>query len=633
MTKQLLDTPNAQATLEAGIAHLLRLQSPDGYWWGPLLSNVCMEAEYVLLSHCVGKVDPLRWAQIRTFLISQRRTDGTWAIYPGGPSDLNATVEAYVALKLLGEPASHPQMVQAKEFIQNEGGVESARVFTRLWLALVGQYPWAKLPVIPPEIMHLSKRTPLNIYDFASWARATIVALTIVMSRKPVYPLPDHAAVPELFEAKRPPNPRSAKGGDSAFFNTLDRFLKSYDKWPVHPGRRSAEKKALDWLLTHQEEDGCWGGIQPPWFYALLALKCLNLTDHPAFTKGWEGLEAYGLTTSDGGWMFQPSVSPVWDTGLTVLALRAGGLPPDHPALVKAGDWLISKQIHTGGDWNVKRPKVKPGGWAFEFHCDHYPDIDDTAIVVMALNGIQLPDEARRRDALTRGFRWLVAMQSSNGGFGAYDVDNNRELTNRIPFCDFGEVIDPPSEDVTAHVLECFGAFGYDEAWSVIQRAVQYLKREQRPDGSWFGRWGVNYIYGIGAVVPALKSIGVDVREPWVQKSLDWLVEHQNEDGGWGEDCRSYDDPHLAGRGVSTPSQTAWALMAMIAGGRVESDAVLRGVQYLHDSQRSDGGWDEEVYTGTGFPRDFYLAYTMYRDIFPVWALGRYQEAMEKLRG
>ncbi|GEO25967.1 squalene-hopene cyclase [Alicyclobacillus acidoterrestris] len=633
MTKQLLDTPMVQATLEAGVAHLLRRQAPDGYWWAPLLSNVCMEAEYVLLCHCLGKKNPEREAQIRKYIISQRREDGTWSIYPGGPSDLNATVEAYVALKYLGEPASDPQMVQAKEFIQNEGGIESTRVFTRLWLAMVGQYPWDKLPVVPPEIMHLPKSVPLNIYDFASWARATIVTLTIVMNRRPVTPLPDYAQVPELFEAKRPPKQRSAKGGDSSFFVALDKFLKAYNKWPIQPGRKSGEQKALEWILAHQEADGCWGGIQPPWFYALLALKCMNMTDHPAFVKGFEGLEAYGVHTSDGGWMFQASISPIWDTGLTVLALRSAGLPPDHPALIKAGEWLVSKQILKDGDWKVRRRKAKPGGWAFEFHCENYPDVDDTAMVVLALNGIQLPDEGKRRDALTRGFRWLREMQSSNGGWGAYDVDNTRQLTNRIPFCDFGEVIDPPSEDVTAHVLECFGSFGYDEAWKVVRKAVEYLKSQQRPDGSWFGRWGVNYVYGIGAVVPGLKAVGVDMREPWVQKALDWLVEHQNEDGGWGEDCRSYDDPRLAGQGVSTPSQTAWALMALIAGGRVESDAVLRGVTYLHDTQRADGGWDEEVYTGTGFPGDFYLAYTMYRDIFPVWALGRYQEAMQRIRG
>ncbi len=633
VSKQLLDVPAYLTTLDAGVEFLLSQQRDEGYWWAPLLTNVTMEAEYVLLCHCLDKVDQARMEKVKTYLLHEQREDGTWSIYPNGPQDLNATVEAYTALKLLGVSPDEERMKRARAFIQSKGGVESTRVFTRLWLAVVGQYDWNKLPIVPPEIMLLGKNQPLNIYDFASWARPTIVTLTIVMSHRPVFRLPEYAQVPELFETDVPPSPPSAKGGNSKFFLMLDKVLKHYQSWSVHPFRKAAEENALRWILEHQAGDGSWGGIQPPWFYALLALKVLNMTNHPAFIKGWEGLDTYGLETPYGGWMFQASISPVWDTGLSILALRAGGLAPDHPALVKAGEWLLDRQIRTPGDWSVRRKKTKPGGWAFQFDNDHYPDIDDTAIVVWALNGLKLPNEARRRDAMTSGFRWLTAMQSSNGGWGAYDVDNNKTLPNRIPFCDFGEVIDPPSEDVTAHVLECFGSFGYDEAWKVVARGVTYLKQAQKPDGSWFGRWGVNYIYGIGAVVPALKAVGVDMKEPFVQKSLDWLVEHQNEDGGWGEDCRSYDDERFAGVGISTPSQTAWALMALIAGGRVESEAVTKGVAYLTETQRPDGSWDEEVFTGTGFPKDFYLGYTLYRQIFPVLALGRYRDALNALKG
>ncbi len=618
--------------LAAGVDHLLSLQYADGYWWGPLASNVCMEAEYVLLCHCLDCRNRDREQQIQRYLFSQQRADGTWAIYPGGPGDLNATVEAYQALKLIGVPETDPRMARARDFILANGGVDATRVFTRLWLALVGQYPWSKLPVVPPEIMFLPKWFPLNIYDFASWARATVVPISILMSRRPVFPLPDGAGIPELYlpagQAAPPP-----KGGEHRLFLALDRALHWYQNLSVHPGRAAAEQKALAWILEHQAGDGSWGGIQPPWFYALLALKVLGKTDHPVYQKGVAGLESYGVNTPDGGWWFQASVSPVWDTALAVLALRAAGLPPDHPALVRAGLWLCDRQVFVPGDWQVRRPQLEPGGWAFEFDNVHYPDIDDTAMVLLALNSLQLPDEMRRRRALTAGFRWLVGMQSRNGGWGAYDVDNTRELVNRIPFCDFGEVIDPPSEDVTGHVLECFGSFGYDDAWSVVRRGIDYLKRAQQPDGSWFGRWGVNYIYGIGAVVPGLAAVGMDVTEPWIQRALDWLEAHQNEDGGWGEDCRSYDDARYAGRGESTPSQTGWALLALVAGGRAGSESARRGVAYLLHTQRTDGGWDEVHYTGTGFPRDFYIGYHMYRNVFPVLALGRWRAAIRQDEG
>ncbi|MCL6549184.1 MAG: squalene--hopene cyclase, partial [Alicyclobacillus sp.] len=605
MSLQLSETLVPDETIEAGVSHLLSLQHPEGYWWGLLASNVCMEAEYVLLCHCLGRRQPDRERQIQRYLFSQQREDGTWAIFPGGPGDLNATVEAYQALKLIGVPASDPRMQKAGEFIRSQGGVEATRVFTRLWLALVGQYPWNKLPVVPPEMMFLPKWCPLNIYDFASWARATVVPISIVMSRRPVFPLPEGAGIGELFASSAfcaPP----PKGGEHGLFRALDRILQFYQQLSFHPGRAAAEQKALEWIIRRQEGDGSWGGIQPPWFYSLLALYVTGHANHPAFQKGWEGLEAYGVETADGGWWFQACVSPVWDTALSVLALRAAGLAPDHPALVRAGEWLCDRQVFADGDWKVRRPRLEPGGWAFEFDNVNYPDIDDTAVVVLALNGLRLPDEARRRRALTAGFRWLVGLQSQNGGWGAYDADNTRELVNRIPFCDFGEVIDPPSEDVTGHVLECFGSFGYDDAWPVVRRGVDYLKRMQKPDGSWFGRWGVNYIYGTGAVVPALAAVGIDMREPWVQRALDWLEAHQNEDGGWGEDCRSYEDERFAGRGASTPSQTGWALMALVAGGRAHGEAARRGVAYLRNTQRPDGGWDEPYYTGTGFPKDFY---------------------------
>lgn len=628
MIEPLMGTSTLDTSLDGAMNHLLSIQNEDGYWLAPLLSNVCMEAEYVLLCHCLQKWDPTRMKQVRAYLLSQQQDDGTWAIYPTGPQDLNATVEAYIALRLLDMSVDTTAMIKARTFIQSCGGVESTRVFTRLWLALVGEYPWEKLPIVPPEIMFLGKNVPLNIYDFASWARPTVVALSIVMSHRPIFPLPKFARSPELFDTTVAPHPPSAKGGNSSVFVLLDQILKGYQKSPIHPWRHVAEQKAIDWLIAHQANDGSWGGIQPPWFYTLLALHCLDMTEHPAFVKGWQGLESYGTETEQGYWIFQASISPVWDTGLSVMALRAGGLESDHPALVKAGEWLCDRQIQVNGDWSVRRPHIKPGGWAFQFENDAYPDIDDTAIVLLALTELKIPDENRQREALTAGYEWLAAMQSSNGGWAAYDVDNNRRLPNKIPFCDFGEVVDPPSEDVTGHVLECFGRLGYDDAHRAVERGIRYLREAQNPDFTWLGRWGVNVVYGIGAVVPALQAVGIDMRAPYIQQSLDWLETHQNEDGGWGENCRSYDDERFRGIGESTPSQTAWALLALIAGGRAKTKSATDGVEYLIDTQLSDGSWDEPFYTGTGFPQDFYLGYTLYRNVFPVLALGRYRKAL-----
>ncbi|MBX5467932.1 MAG: squalene--hopene cyclase [Firmicutes bacterium] len=614
-----------RTAVESAVAHLLQRQREDGSWWGLLASNVCMEAEYVLLAHCLDRRDPTREAQIARHLLHNQTPEGAWVLYAGGPGDLNATVEAYQALKLIGyDPEAEP-MQKARAFIRQHGGINQTRVFTRVWLALVGQYPWDYLPILPPELVFFPNWAPLNLYDFASWARPTVVALSLVMAHRPVFPLPPGKDVQELYT--EPPARVLTNQEGGRFWTLLDQFLHHYHHWAPAGIRRRAEALALDWLLARQEADGSWGGIQPPWFYALLALKTLGMTDHPAFERGWQGLEGFGVNTADGRWWLQACVSPTWDTALAVLALREAGCGPDHEALVKAGRWLINQQVLKGGDWQVRRPRVEPGGWPFEFVNDNYPDVDDTAVVLMALQQLKLPDEEARRRALTRGFRWMVAMQSRAGGWGAFDADNTRPFPRRIPFSDFGWVTDPPTEDVTGHVLECLGGFGYDEAWPVVARAVEFLRRLQRPEGPWFGRWGVNYLYGTGAVLPGLKAVGVDLSQPWVQRALDWVEQRQNPDGGWGEDPISYRDPTRAGMGPSTPSQTAWALLALIAGGRADSPAARRGVTYLVHAQRPDGGWHEEAYTGTGFPGDFYIQYEMYRVVFPLLALARYEKA------
>ncbi len=616
-------------SIAAARRHLLSLQKQEGYWWGTLLSNVCMESEYVMLLHILDTRIPEREEHVMNYILSQQNPNGSWSIFYGDPGDLNATIEAYQALKLLHYDPSSKEMQSARRFIAEHGGIEESRVFTRFWLAMLGQYSWEELPILPPELMWLPQYSPISIWDFASWARPTVVALSILMSYRPVFPVAEGEGVSELFKGAAPT--REGKDTLGKLFYLADDLLHRYHKLSHKPGRSHAIEKAFQWLVEHQEEDGSWGGIQPPWFYALIVFKTLGRTDHPCFKRGWEGLERFGVSEPGGRWWLQACVSPTWDTGLSVLALAEAGLAPEDPALVAAGNWLVNQQVlTTSGDWAVRRPKVKPGGWPFEFFNDNYPDIDDTAIVLMALNHLRQPDDQGRKKALTKGFRWMVKLQSKNGGWGAFDADNVKNWVTRIPFSDFGWVNDPPTEDVTGHVLEALGQFGYDDAWQVIERGIRFLRKKQELDGSFFGRWGVNYIYGIGAVIPGLEAIHYDMSKPWVQRALDWLVKHQNSDGGWGERCESYREPRLRGVGDSTASQTAWAVMALVAGGRTDSEAAKRGINYLISNQNSEGGWDEPEYTGTGFPGDFYINYTLYRDVFPLLALARYQKASKE---
>ncbi len=610
--------------------HLLSIQYPEGYWWGELETNVCMAAEYLLLTHFLGAADRRRWDKIVNYLRRQQLPDGTWNIYHGGPSDLNATVEAYFALKLAGVSPDEPAMDKARQFVLSRGGVPKVRIFTKIWLALFGQWDWRGVPVLPPELMLLPSWFPINIYEFASWARATIVPMLIILTRRPVCPIPGEARIDELYPAPRDQVDYSLSKSArllswKAFFLTTDKFLRFYERWGWKPFRRRATLAAEKWIVEHQEADGSWGGIQPPWVYSLIALKLLGYPlDHPVMAKGLRGFEGFAIEDEE---TFNPQacLSPLWDACLAMNALLDSGLPPDHPALVKAARWLLKEQILSGGDWQVKNRKGPPGGWAFEFANDLYPDTDDAAEVMMAILRTRIPEEAQQSQALERGLQWLLSMQSKNGGWGSFDVNNTRRFITQIPFCDFGEVIDPPSEDVTAHIVELLGRLGYDKTFPSVRRALAYLRREQQSDGCWFGRWGVNYVYGTGAVLPALQAVGEDMGQDFVRRAVRWLIEHQNDDGGWGETCASYADPGLRGKGPSTASQTAWALLGLLAGGQGTSEAAVRGVDYLLETQAEDGSWDEPHFTGTGFPRDFFINYHMYRNYFPLMALGRYR--------
>jgi squalene-hopene/tetraprenyl-beta-curcumene cyclase len=598
--------------------HLRALQHPEGWWKGELQTNVTMDAEDMLLREFLGIRQPGPTARGATWIRSQQQHDGSWNTFWGGPGDLSTTVEAYVALRLAGDRADAPHMRAAAAFVRSRGGLARARVFTHIWLALFGAWDWRHVPVLPPEMLFLPSWFPLNVYDFACWARQTIVALSVVLAHRPCAHLP--FGIDELRGADPWAPPRASSASQRVLL-AIDRLLRVYERRPLRPLRSRALATAERWIVDRQEADGSWGGIQPPWVYSLIALKlCGYALDHPVMRHGLEGLEAFTIG-DDGGRRVEACQSPVWDTALAAIALVDAGEPPDDPALVQAAEWLLEQQILARGDWAKRRPRVPPGGWAFEFENVNYPDIDDTAEVALALRALRHPDPGRITASLQRATGWLEGMQSRDGGWGAFDADNSRRLARDLPFCDFGEVIDPPSADVTAHVVELFAARGLAGSHAA-HRGVRWLLEHQEPNGSWFGRWGVNHIYGTGAVVPALVKAGVAAADPAIRRAVAWLEGRQNCDGGWGEDPRSYDDPRWVGRGESTASQTAWALLALHAAGE-RSSAVRRGVDWLIAHQRSDGTWDEPQFTGTGFPGDFYINYHLYRLVFPIMALAR----------
>ena len=647
-------------TIEKAHDYLLSVQYPDGYWWGELESNPTMEAEYLLLTHFLGAADKRRWRKLANHIMSRQRADGTWGQFYGAPGDLSTSTECYLALKLAGISAEEPFMVKARQFILSKGGVPKTRAFTKIWLALFGQWDWKGVPMMPPEIMLLPSWSPLTIYDFSSWARATIVPLLILLDKRPVKPIPEWAHIDELYPSPRDQmdysiiRPKRLIGWET-FFYAGDTVLRHLEKLPWKPVRAQAIKRAEEWVVEHQEDDGSWGGIQPPWVYSLMALHTLGYgLEHRVIAKGLAGFENFAIEDDD-SLRVQACVSPLWDTALAMIALLDSGMKADHPALVKTGQWLMREQVLSGGDWQVKAKTLPPGGWAFEFDNDLYPDLDDTSEIVMALDKVRFPSETESRQSIERAVRWLLGMQSSNGGWAAFDKNNTKTLVGKIPFADFGETIDPPSVDVTAHMLEMLGQLGYLPSDPSVARALDYVLSEQEADGAWFGRWGVNYIYGTGAVLPALEALGLDMGASYVRRAVQWVLDHQNPDGGWGESCTSYVDPSYRGRGPSTASQTAWALLSLVSAGEGLHPAAGRGVEYLIDTQQGDGSWDEPYFTGTGFPgygvgrrldryltpeddgyqgaelpAGFMIKYHLYRNYWPLTALGRYRRFLER---
>jgi squalene-hopene/tetraprenyl-beta-curcumene cyclase len=565
-------------------------------------------------------------------LLALQQADGGWPQYYGGPGHASISIEAYFALKLAGIRADEPALVRARDFILSKGGLAKAGVFSRIWLSFFGEFPSAGLPNVPVELMLLPSWFPLNVYSMSSWARETVVPILLLMANPPRARIAAEEAVGELWlREPRDEDVRFARSNElvswtNAFLG-IDRALDRLGRSPWKPLRRRAIARAIEWILRRQDSTGQWGGIQPPMLNCVLALTQMGFAvDHPAVMRGVQGIDDF-LIQCEGTLMYQPCVSPNWDTALTMKALLDAGLEPSHAALGRAAEWLVAHQIFRPGDWSVYNPRLEPGGWAFEFANDWYPDVDDSAVILMGLRQLPIASTSAGRRAIAYGLNWTLGMQSRSGGYAAFDTDNTNAVWNEIPFADMKAMIDPPTEDITGRVLELMGMVGYGPDFGRAKRALAFVRKTQRADGSWWGRWGVNFVYGTWSVLAGLRSIGEDMTAPYVRKAVEWLVARQNADGGFGETVASYDDESLAGRGESTPSQTAWGVMGLIAGGGPR-DAIERGVEWLLQTQTADGTWEEKPWTGTGFPGHFYLRYHMYRHYFPLMALGQYRASI-----
>ncbi|MBA5865805.1 MAG: squalene--hopene cyclase [Nitrospira sp. CR1.3] len=623
---------------------LSRQHPSEGYWVAELEADTTLTSEYLMLRRFLDRVDPERERKAIRYLRSAQLPDGGWPIYYGGPSEISASVKAYFALKLSGISAEESFMLRARDRILTMGGVVQANVFTKITLALFDQYDWQGIPSMPPEIMLLPKRFYFSIYAISYWSRAVLIPLLIVFANQPVCRLPKEQGIEELYLAPRaqiryrqfPPfNKDQGWFTPHNVFVVLDAVLKLYDRMPLSWLREKALHRAATWMLEHIKGSGGLGAIYPAMANSIVALRCLGYqVDDPLVRKALheiEELEIFDTVTVGDqrveAMHLQPCHSPIWDTSLLMNALIEGGMAPDHPSLQRACSYLMSHQTKTVGDWKFSSPQAEPGGWYFQHENELYPDVDDSAVVLMALSKIRMPQTAALQDSIRRGAAWVVAMQGSDGGWGAYDKDNNRIVFNYIPFADHHALLDPSTSDLTGRCLEMLGALGYDQDHyhPAVAPALAFLKREQERDGSWYGRWGVNYIYGTWSVLAGLRAIGEDLSQPYIRRAVAWLESKQNQDGGWGESCRSYGEEQWSGKGDSTPSQTAWAVMGLMSAGMTDSFSVARGIQYLLRHQLKDGSWEEVRHTGTGFPRVFYLRYHWYCQYFPLWALAMYR--------
>jgi squalene-hopene/tetraprenyl-beta-curcumene cyclase len=612
---------------------LFSQQHEDGYWCGELEADSTLESDYILLHTLLCTGDPERYQKCANYILRHQNEDGGWPIYNGGPSNISASVKAYFSLKLAGYKPDHPVLERARHKILELGGVTKVNTFTKIYLCFLGQYDYDAVPAIPPEIVLFPNWFWFNIYEISSWSRAILVPLSIVYAKKPFKKIPDEMHINELFVGGRDKSRMRLEWSEKLvswrnFFLVLDRLVHWFEAVHIRPLRSIALKKAEKWMLERFEMSDGLGAIYPAMLNAIIALRCLGYSlDDPQMIRALDEFEKLGIEEGD-TFRMQPCKSPVWDTAYALFALGEAGVPPDDPRMVKAADWTLQKQVRNPGDWAVNNKKGKPAGWYFEFNNEFYPDVDDSAMVAIGLSKVEHPNGRYQRESVQRAIDWIFSMQCKNGGWASFDKDNDRMVFQHIPFADHNAMLDPPTVDITGRILEMLATYGYDKNHRAVKKALKFIRDEQEADGSWFGRWGVNYVYGTALVLRGLEAMAIDHHEPYIQQAAEWIRMVQNPDGGWGETCGSYDDPNTKGIGPSTPSQTAWAVMGLLAANDTRSDSVARGIAYLLKTQKKDGSWDEPWYTGTGFPRVFYLMYHLYREYFPLIALTTYKKVM-----
>jgi squalene-hopene/tetraprenyl-beta-curcumene cyclase len=623
------------AAVSAAKKHLFSQQHEDGYWCGELEADTTLESDYILLHTLLGTGDSERFQKAANWIIRHQNEDGGWNIYPDGPSNISASVKAYFGLKLAGYGTDHPVLQRAREKILELGGVTEVNTFTKIYLCFFGQYDYDAVPAVPPEIVLFPKWFWFNIYEISSWSRAILVPLSICYAKKPFKKIPREMGVEELFVGGMSKSRMHLRWSKELvcwrnFFLVLDRMTHWFERVHVRPLRSVALKSAEKWILERMEMSDGLGAIYPSILNSIIALRCQGYSlDDPQVIRAMDEFEKLGIEEGD-TFRMQPCMSPVWDTAYALFALGEAGVPANDPRMVKCADWILQKQVREVGDWQVKNKKGKPGGWYFEFNNEFYPDVDDSAMVCLGLSRVEHPNGRYQRESVQRAIDWIFSMQCKNGGWASFDKDNDRMVFQYVPFADHNAMLDPATVDITGRILEMLAAYGYDTNHPAVKRAIRFIREEQEADGSWFGRWGVNYVYGTALVLRGLEAIGMDSHEPCIQQAAEWLRMVQNADGGWGETCGSYDDPSTRGVGPSTPSQTAWAIMGLLAVGDTRSDSVARGIAYLLRTQKENGTWDEPYCTGTGFPRVFYLQYHLYREYFPMIALTTYAKIMEK---
>jgi squalene-hopene/tetraprenyl-beta-curcumene cyclase len=628
-------------SIERAQNHLLSLQYPDGYWMGELIVDTTIMCDLLVFRHWEGKVNPAWERKAVKYILSRQMPGGGWNIFHGGPAEVNATIKAYLALKLAGVPVTDPRLLRARAVALSLGGVPRMNTFSKLNLALIGLYPWKYVPTIPCEVLLIGKWFHVNFWDMSNWSRAMLVPLAIINHFRPTRHV--GVDVTELFpegyherDLRLPRDPWPYVTWRN-FFLALDKLHKFAEVWAragIHPFRRLALKKAEAWIIERMEGSDGLAAIFPGILNSMIVFKALGYPDdHPLLARCEADLAKLQHENAEHVWM-EPCQSPVWDTAIVAIAMRESGVAADHPSLKKATDWLLTKEIRFRGDWHHKNPvDVEPSGWVFEFENKWNPDVDDTAMVLLALRQTPTDNPKARDEAYRRGLDWMMTFQCRDGGWAAFDKDCTNNLLEKVPFADHNAMLDPECADITARILEVLGHEKYPLDQPQVVRALDYLRKHQEPDGSWYGRWGVNYIYGTWQVLRGLHLLGLDMQEPWLRKAGAWLESVQNADGGWGERCDTYEDPVFKGGGPSTASQTAWAVMGLCTFGDPHRPSLVRGIEYLTRLQNPDGSWTEDEATGTGFPRVYYLKYDLYRNSWPLLALATFRKLVEPARG